>query len=84
MGGSKQNRYWIHPSKIQCHNVEHYNNDDYSKNQLTDYSFDINNLQTTQKPQANRNTIINLGASNHYIEQNIAKSYAPKHDMDVI
>ena len=84
MGGSKQNRYWNHPSQIQCHNVEHYNNDNYSNYQSTDYSFDINNLQTTQKPQANRLAIIDSGALDHYIKQNIAKSYAPKHDIDVI
>ena len=64
--------------------MEHYNNDNYSNNQLTDYSFDVTNLQTTQKSQANRHTIIDLRASDHYIKQKIAKSYAPKHDIDVI
>ena len=84
MGGSKQNRYWIHPSQNQQHNVEHYKNDNHNNYQLTDYSSDVNNLQTTQKPQKNQYAIIGSKALDHYIQQNIAKSNAPKHDMDMI
>ena len=84
MGGSTQNRYWNHPSQDQCNNVEHYKNDNHSNNQLSDYSFDLNNVKNTRNPQENQYAIVDSGASDHYIEQNIAKSYEPKHDMDVI
>ena len=45
---------------------------------------DLNNVKNTRNPQENQYAIVDLGASDHYIEQHIAKSYEPKHDMDVI
>ena len=84
MGGSTQNRYWNHPSQDQCNNVEHYKNDNHNNNQLSDYSFDLNNVKNTRNPQENQYPIVDLGASDQHIAHNIATLYEPKCDMDVI
>ena len=47
-------------------------------------TFDLNNVKNTRNPQENQYAIVDLGGSDHYIEQNIAKSYEPKCEMDVI